>query len=130
MVTDPPLKRNETRHWFPNYYRVPFDMVIHAARRWTRDEKDFTLYMRGVSPRTLPDEIPLGKLVGVVRVVAFTRTENLDRTDLEETWGNYEAGRWAWVTDNMRPFKTPIPWVGRQGFFEVPDDVVERALHG
>lgn len=131
MVTTPPLKCNETRDWRPGAsVQVPFQLVIHAAKRWTKAEQAFCHNMRGGFSE-LPNEIPLGKLLGVCTVMAFRPTEDVRDSIciMELNWGNYADGRWAWVTEGMVPFKVPVPWKGAQGFFNVPDEVVAEALN-
>lgn len=128
-------KKNETRHW-PTYWRGP--LVLHAAKRFGPDERDIcddvpfreVLASAGI---LRPSDLPLGALVGVVRVVYCTKTETFG-ADLfehgrlsaqEHAFGNYGPGRWAWITEGAKRFAVPIPWKGKQGFFDVPDDVTE-----
>lgn len=123
------LKRIETRAWRPGAtVKVPFELAIHAAKRWTKAEQSFYSDMREVCP-TLPDDVPLGKIVAVCTVTGLLRTEQVTGlSDLEFNWGNYADGRWAWVTENVRPLREPIPWKGKQGFFDVPDALILAAL--
>jgi hypothetical protein len=37
-----------------------------------------------------------------------------------DDFGNYAAGRWAWLLTDVRPINPPIAVTGRQGFFELP----------
>lgn len=125
------LKQIETRAWRPSgaAVGVPFSLAIHAAKAWKRDQVEFCSAMRRVAP-SLPNEIPLGQIVAVCRVVGFERSEVLAaRVDpVEAAWGNYEVSRWGWLTEGLRPLARPVPWVGKQGFFFVPDSVIEAAL--
>jgi len=41
---------------------------------------------------------------------------------------NYQPGRFAWRTRNLRRFVQPVPWKGSRGFFKVPESVVLEAL--
>lgn len=34
----------------------------------------------------------------------------------------------CWILENVRVLKSPIPWKGAQGLWEVPDQVIERQL--
>lgn len=43
-------------------------------------------------------------------------TPRLRRDD----YGDYAPGRWAWVLDQVRAINPPIPAVGRQGVFDLP----------
>ncbi len=38
----------------------------------------------------------------------------------QRPYGDYTPGRYAWLLDNIQPLPEPIPFKGRQGFFEVP----------
>jgi len=38
------------------------------------------------------------------------------------------TGPQCWIWDNVRRFAEPIPYVGRQGLFTVPVDMVEAAI--
>jgi hypothetical protein len=71
-------------------------------------------------------EIPLGELVATAEIVACVPTEQFTPHHLESVWGDYSYGRFAWVLDNVQPLK-PIPFVGRQSFFTVPDDLIYEA---
>ena len=51
------VKQIETRHWKTDY-RGP--IAIHAAKRWTRDEREFAEIE--VANGRLPKRIPLGKV--------------------------------------------------------------------
>jgi hypothetical protein len=42
----------------------------------------------------------------------------------EEAFGNYEPCRYAWITEATTRCIFPVPFVGRQGLFEVPDELV------
>ena len=45
-------------------------------------------------------------------------------TSDDETSGDWSDGRYAWEAIKPRVLETPIPWRGMQGFFNVPDDIV------
>lgn len=51
----------------------------------------------------------------------------------EAAFGDYRAGRFAWLLDDIRRLDSPVPVKGRQGLWWLkPDEVeaIERALHG
>ena len=122
-------KEYETRGW-ETRYRGP--LIIHAAKHWTNNERDFC--ERGFCHAALanggiyrPDDLPFGALIGIVDMVGCVTTESI-RDSLsaqERAFGDYSVGRFAWKFVKPRLFKTPIPYVGRQGFFSVvlPPDV-------
>lgn len=72
----------------------------------------------------LLDHLPHGKVLGVVDLKGCLPTWTLDSlSDQERLFGNFEAGRFGWATDNLRRLKTPVPVVGRQFLFNLPPDV-------
>ncbi|MCE5334237.1 MAG: ASCH domain-containing protein [Desulfobacteraceae bacterium] len=111
-------KTIETRSW-PTNYRGP--LAIHAAKRvFIPDDPEFqdTLKELGINPFGLP----VGAIVGVCELGKCTKIgvqyiSYLPR--LEELFGDYTPGRFAWEILNMIKLETPIPCRGRQGLFEV-----------
>jgi hypothetical protein len=37
-----------------------------------------------------------------------------------DEFGDYDAGRWAWLLRDVKPFKPTASVIGRQGFFDLP----------
>lgn len=80
----------------------------------------------------LPDGIvlPFGVALCLTELAKVSETfemaENISET--EEAFGNYEPGRYAWRLDCIRPLREPVPIVGRQGLFNVPDDIADRIM--
>lgn len=116
------LKRNETRGW-PIRYRGP--LVIHAAQRWHRDQVVFSERARSQGA-ALPKDLPLGAVVGVAWVVDCRSTTEVCPTVgfMERMFGNYGPNRYAWLLEDAQPLTTPLPWKGKQGFFDVPVKVL------
>lgn len=118
------LKRIETRGWSTDY-RGP--LAIHAAKRWGRNQIEFATveYTLG----RLPKRVPLGAIVAVCELVDVRHALDLkiEVSPIERLYGNYEPGRFGWVLENVRPLAEPIPYIGRQGFFNVPDELVREA---
>ena len=125
------LKKIETRHWAPPATIIGHLIAIHAAKRFTFEERqafcirtptnsaeDLAFCQIGV--RTA-DELPLGCVVAIARLAGCQRTEDIPSFMLdggERIWGDYRAGRYGWFLREVRPLPTPIPCVGRQGFFD------------
>ena len=42
----------------------------------------------------------------------------------ERMMGDFSPGRFGWVLTDVKPLPEPIPFVGRQGFFNVPDELL------
>lgn len=128
-------KKWETRGW-ATHYRGP--LVIHAAKRWTDDERFYLSCWEWVSalgplvgePLDLTtktwNEIPeskilLGYALCVVDLVACVKTDDLTLAEVgtDEPFGNFSLGRFAWRLENLRfPFK-PFLVKGHQGLFNV-----------
>lgn len=129
---DVPVKRYETRHWeMPRKYAGQ-RVAIHAAKRWTQDEREFWLDTVLLSTdRAMYAEafgrigvrsdrgLPRGCIIGEVVFDRSIPTEDplLIPDTIEDQWGNFSRGRWAWPTIERRHYAQPTPCVGRQGFF-------------
>lgn len=135
-------KQIETRSWATKY-RGP--LAIHSAarnmplylrelcteepfmtalrlRRPSRDETALMVMhlIMGVT------ELPRGKILGVVDLLHCLPVEELPGVEEpERTFGDYSPGRFGWVCANPRRLRTPIAYRGRQGLWNLPDDVLE-----
>lgn len=121
------FKLIETRHWSTTY-RGP--LAIHAAIRWTKDQREFASIEHSLG--RLPARIPRGAIVAVLDLVDVVPTHELLATGrvnpIERIYGDYADGRFGWMFDNVRALPKPIPFTGRQGFFNVPDELVAAAF--
>lgn len=116
------LKTIETRHWSTNVRGL---VAIHAAKRWTREEReDAEDFARSFNCPALI-EPPLGAILALGHLVSVVRVETLrdDISDMERAFGNYGNARFAWQFAHVVSLPEPIPFKGAQGFFEVPDDL-------
>lgn len=116
-------KKIETRGWTTRY-RGP--LVIHAAKRWTADEREMA---RDIADHVGNDALiqpPLGCIVAVANLVSARPTEHLvdEISEIEEMLGNYGPGRYGLMLEDVRPLREPLPFRGMQGFFEVPDEML------
>lgn len=103
----------------------------------------------GASKVPVPLGLPFGAIVGRVDVVECYATEDvsydlgavrenrdadggivgpLEITHAERAYGDFGPDRFAFLTANPVRFAEPIPYPGRQGVFDVPEDVVREAL--
>lgn len=126
-------KTAETRSWSTRY-RGP--LAILSAKRFAQDQRalcmepPFSTALTDAGIRKLRD-LPLGAILCVVDLYDVVPTQG---TLFEEpgkwppypevAFGNYGVGRFAWKTRGLRRVREPIPYKGRQGLFEIPDDVV------
>ena len=44
------------------------------------------------------------------------------------SWSTSYRGPLAWLLENIRPLKVPLPWKGKQRIFEVPDNFIQEKL--
>ncbi len=119
------IKRYETRGW-PTSYRG--ELCIHASKgfpKWAREFAD-------IESLRFPqlDELPLGMIVGVCDLTACYQTATLAPTlsYVEDHWGDYAPGRFAFKIENVRILSEPVPVKGMLGIWNVPHDVAEKVL--
>lgn len=123
------LKRVETRSWapHPSQLRPGHVFAIHAAKkRGPGTTPSVECICDLVDADVVVGEEPRGVLLGLValtRVAKMTPALIDEQTPREFRWGNWQPGRFAWFTEPVRWFETPIPTVGRQGLFRVPDEI-------
>lgn len=122
-------KRVETRHWRPPAAIVGQRIAIHAART-TKHLGTCQLWpFQKYVPE--PDALPLGVVVAtavLARVTPITEAgaAALRRDHPEEhAFGLYTPGRYAWGLRHVQRLATPVAYRGAQGFFEIPDDLLE-----
>jgi len=108
-------KSIETRGWSTKY-RGP--LAIHAAKRWTRAEREFAAEERALG--RMPERLPLGAVVATCDLVDVERAEDIVSTisGLERHYGDYYPGRFGWILQDVRALPEPIPATGKQGFWE------------
>ncbi|MDZ8264250.1 ASCH domain-containing protein [Nostoc sp. ChiQUE01b] len=108
------LKDIENRGW-PIHYRG--DILIHAAKTCTKkayfEAKEFCQGMGVLSPEL--KSLRRGQVIGIVTIVDCRFSQ------VASGWGISE--QYHWQLENPREI-TPIPYIGRLGIFEVPDDLV------
>jgi hypothetical protein len=133
------IKRIETRSWHPKYSGP---IAIHASKR-RMDEFGAQLLWQhaGFSPGDAilaTAKFPYGSVIAVCNLDRSVQTMGGAASDFlydgdvikppEYHFGDYSPGRQAWFLSNVRKLATPIPWCGRQKWFEVPDALIEKAI--
>lgn len=142
-------KRIETRSWAAPSNLWGEHIAIHACKgglgthdlleQCRADEFEKALraggYLVGGNEsdhRAEVDALPRGAIVCTVRLVRCTEitqasARELFRTNYAECcFGDYRAGRYAWVLDQPAGFPRPIPCQGHQGIFAVPESVINE----
>lgn len=147
-------KRIETRSWATSY-RGP--LAIHAGaglgpvggRRGLHAlcaQEPFTsaLIGAGYSAHLMPAwGLPLGAIVAVCRIVdcrptrAPTSNTRIYQTpmgtwervdDPEASFGDYTAGRYAWLLTAVSPLARPVPCRGALNLWTVPEEVTQHVM--
>ncbi len=114
------VKRFETRHW-STVYRG--NLAIHAAKRWTDEERDVLDWLCDEYPMELGDyqfkPLPLGFIVATVRLVAVHHVEDVigKLADLEVSLGDFSSGRFAWELEVVKLPSEAIRVRGQQGLW-------------
>lgn len=100
------LKPIENRTWCPSYRGA---LAIHAgkSRAWL-DEGDEERY----------PGMPFGFVVAIARLVSCLQVGELPAALRDHEHAN---GPWCWVLEDVRPLRTPLPWVGCQGLAQLSD---------
>jgi hypothetical protein len=125
------LKKNETRSWWCGHRGW---LAIQAAKKvYKPSDYEFEFNQAVQSAGIWPHHLTTtyGSVLCIVRMVGCEKTERIaDRTsEREKFWGNYDAGRYAWITDptNRIVLDDPIPIRGHQGLFdwEISPEIAE-----
>lgn len=121
-------KTIETRHWPTDYRGL---LAIHAAKRKVIRElavifRDQAI-LDALSHEVL-QELPFGKIVAVVDLHDCLRTETLQEyhdhwINAEAHFGNFDLGRFGWLTRNLQRLKQPVATRGFQSFWNLPADI-------
>lgn len=115
-------KKIETRSW-KTAYRGP--LLIHAAKATAAvkalcHQEPYRSMLAEIDSESLPTGCILGQ---VTLSEIWTTTEAIralsDRDGREIQVGDYGPGRFGWVFTNPQPLKTPLPWRGERGLFDI-----------
>jgi hypothetical protein len=119
-------KTIETRSWYTGYRG---ELIIHAAKgfpKWAKetcDEPEFAAALRGMKA----EDLPLSVGLCVVRLLACIRTEQMYKAEavlghkpsIKEIYlGDYTEGRYAWLTEYVRPLNQTQPMRGSLGLWD------------
>ncbi len=115
------IKRIENRTWMT---RVRGPLLIHAGtskKSLSSDEEE------------IYSEMKFGALLGVTFLEACYTIEQIRNGVIhpKHIWAKRHRhcqGPCCFVLGEVHRFEQPIKWLGKQRFFEVPDEVVENQL--
>ena len=116
-------KRIETRTW-KTTYRGP--LAVHAARCIPKpylfhSHSDFELrLLRLASAAAASDrnEFPRGAVLCICELVDCTPTTSFSPYFVEQLYGDFTPGRWAWMLQLREIFTKPIPARGGRRIWE------------
>lgn len=127
LITSPvELKPDETRHWPAPRRLIGKRIGIHAAKRDTRDEREFWDELSEADRAVFAAvgigeyaDLPRGCVIGSGILAGCVRTEEsgVEMGSPNYSWGNFAPERFAWRFVDKRFLPLPMPCVGRQGFF-------------
>lgn len=108
----------------PRATKVRGLVVVHAAARPEHEDLQFACSRWWPGWRDV--ERPRGALLGIIEIIDC-------KPYAEVGWEEWTAGPWCWRVRPVLKFRTPIPFKGKQGFFNVPNsilpDCVEEIMH-
>ena len=118
------LKVYETRSWRTHYFGP---IAIHAAKRIDRVMLRQIEYLKYLNLKALEDP-PTGAIIATAILVecidAARIRDQLSHVELH--FGDFSDGRWAWRLREVRALPVPIPFRGRQGLFDIPDELLRQ----
>ena len=120
------VKTIETRSWGTKY-RGP--ILIHASQSKAGSIFSFEVPFE----KYIPDfkKLPLGAIIGQAIIADVIRVERLGMSDElinrytmeEKAFGDYSEGRYAWILEDHKQFKKPIPARGTLSIWEYPWEI-------
>ncbi len=113
------VKRWETRGWYTQHRGR---IAIHAAKGWTKADREFADELREMGVLPADEPLPLGAVLGTVRLDGLIRTHpdivarHISPT--EYMLGDYSPGRYGWELGAVERFPDPIPARGALGLWD------------
>ena len=117
------FKSCETRHWAAPHSAWDTLIAIHAGARedspFRRNDPQ-VLRCLGDSP------LPAKAIVAVARLQDCIPTQALEPGPLEDHFGDFSPGRFAWRLAGIQPLSEPVPAIGHQTLWNVPADLLSE----
>lgn len=123
------IKRYETR---PRSLKHRGELAIHAGKKYINQEEIDEVRSR--MPFAQRPYVPVHYPLGMVLLVA-DMTDCIEMTEefieqvrsenpVEIEVGNWEPGRFAYKLENVRPLSKPLEIGGKQGLWNLDDDLI------
>lgn len=107
-------------------------IAIHAAaKKFSREALGALLAKAGVDPALMACDLPLGAIIATATLEDCASVDDrhprlISMPFREMVFGNYSAGRFAWMLKDVIPVVPAIPCKGRQGWFNLPDAIAKQ----
>jgi hypothetical protein len=128
-------KKVETRSWSTNYRGL---LAIHAAKGFPElaQQVCFTEPFRSVllhqssariiwNRQTKSSDFPLGQVIAIAQLVNVIAVEKYLAVGQEAAFGDYSAGRFAWILKDLKILETPVSAKGSLGLWNWDGGVLE-----
>ena len=115
------VKSIETRSWATGYRGW---LAIHAAKGWEVDDRQFALEEAYAHLGLFPEQYPRACIVAIAKLVKVLPVEDVDASAVEELFGNFDPGRFAWFLEDVTAIPLPVNCRGAQGLWNLPADVL------
>jgi hypothetical protein len=112
-------KRIETRTWQTPYRGY---LAIHASKSRQYDAQLPSLQKLGIGLGLSLDELPRGAVIAVAKLVAVVATARLavEVSAADKAAGDYTAGRWGFVLEDVHALADPIAVRGLLNIWTLP----------
>lgn len=121
-------KHHETRSWATNYRG---QIAIHAALRKpvinNLPQQTQKLITEALGNNWL-SEVPLGAIIAVANLTDCKPVKNINTDQIDRLLGDYSHGRWAWKLSNIVILDEHLPFKGRQGLWNIPEEVESQLM--
>lgn len=100
-------------------------IAIHASKT---EDTDFRLNDEEVVHALGKDPLPKGTIVAVARLKDCIPTEKSWPGPLEDHFGDYSSGRWAWRLEDVQPLTEPLPCRGQPILWELGPKITSEVM--
>jgi hypothetical protein len=125
------IKTHETRSWRTSHLGP---LAIHAAKKRTLENERIFQDLWDIPEIGFAfadhldlnfNWLPFGAIIATCKLTCVGDVDFWKPTEIQKALGNYSPGRFVWVLEDIKKLDAPIPFKGQQGFFEVPDSLLQ-----